>query len=138
MICRIDIKNMMDNDTRKKSIFEHILAVCGYVLFCALLLVAAGMVALIGAGIAVLFAGIVLFGVANVFGGLVLAGIGIAHMSQCIRRTCFGRHRNRTHDFPAESVLNQSRSRPAFLRTGYSGGTFLILVCIGCNSLDCR
>ena len=80
MICRIDIKNMMDNDTRKKSIFEHILAVCGYVFFCVLLLIAAGMVAVIGAGIAVLFAGIVLFGVANVFGGLVLVGIGIAHM----------------------------------------------------------
>ena len=71
---------MTDNDTQKKSIFEHILAVCGYVLFCVLLLIAAGMVAVIGAGIAVLFAGIVLFGVANVFGGLVLAGIGIAHM----------------------------------------------------------
>ena len=71
---------MTDNDTQKKSIFEHILAVCGYVLFCALLLVAAGMVALIGAGIAVLFAGMIFFGAVSVFGGLVLAGIGIAHM----------------------------------------------------------
>ena len=71
---------MTDNDTRKKSIFEHILAVCGYVLFCVLLLIAAGMVAVIGAGIAVLFAGMIFFGAVNVFGGLVLAGIGIAHM----------------------------------------------------------
>ena len=71
---------MANSDTQKKSIFEHILAVCGYVLFCLLLLVAAGMVAVIGAGIAVLFAGMIFFGAVNVFGGLVLAGVGIAHM----------------------------------------------------------
>ena len=33
-----------ENESTKKSIFEHILAICGYVLFCILLMIAAGFV----------------------------------------------------------------------------------------------
>lgn len=68
------------NENKKKSIFEHILAICGYVLFCILLMIAAGVVFALGAGAAALIAGIVLIGAADVFGGLVLIGVGAAHI----------------------------------------------------------
>lgn len=68
------------NENTNKSIFEHILAICGYVLFCVLLMFAAGFVFLSGAGIATVFAGIALEGVAGCFGGLILVGVGITHV----------------------------------------------------------
>ena len=70
---------------KKSNIMEHILAVCGYVFFCILILAFTGMVTILG-GLAGIFAmSLVLLGMAEAFLGLILVGIGIAHIFTLLR-----------------------------------------------------